>query len=215
MRRPPSSIQSVILFTSKDDSDHWIPTKYEVGSWISLHPGERVLHAQESKRYGGTSLSGAYKARIVEFRVEGLRVSQVRVQHAYMYRQLKLDPAANQIHGACNYLYPSKFEDCVDPNSILGIIVVVHADIGEATRGIRTHKDLLGESLFFYNAFYILPQATGRYGQVVSIPLPPLDSLDWPLPDMATSEAFRSKFRNDILLSMKASTGSRINHLQL
>lgn len=110
-------------------------------------------------------------------------------------------------------LYPSACEDWIDPLSILGIIVVVHGEIGELTRGFRTHTELLEENVFFYNAQYIPRRGGQQYGQLIPIPLPPFDSPEWPLPDMTTSEAFRSKLRHDFWIAMRPNTGSKQTHL--
>jgi hypothetical protein len=110
-------------------------------------------------------------------------------------------------------LYPSHFQDWVDPESVLQVVCVTHADIGEVTKGDRTHKQLLEDSIFFYNAWYH-PNPTNRgYGRIESISLPQFDDPAWPLPDMATTEAFRAKLQEDILSSMKPNTGSRATHL--
>ena len=54
-------------------------------------------------------------------------------------------------------LYQSYFEDWVDPDSILGVIMVVHSDVGEATRNGRSYKELLDKTIFFSNLVYVLP----------------------------------------------------------
>ena len=50
--------------------------------------GKQGGHARESKKHGGNSVEGAYKARVLKFRLSpsSTVVSQVQVQHAYMYR---------------------------------------------------------------------------------------------------------------------------------
>jgi len=110
-------------------------------------------------------------------------------------------------------LYPSPCEDWIDPRSILGVIVVLHAEIGEATCGGRSHRELLEDSIFFYNATFRPPGPQSRYGKFIEIPLPLLESPDWPLPDMSTSEAFRAKLWKDFQGSMRPSTGSKRTHL--
>lgn len=110
-------------------------------------------------------------------------------------------------------MYPSGYEDWIDPKSILGVIVVLHAEIGEAIRGSRSYKELLDDSVFFYNAAFKPADLPATYGQLIPIPLPPFHSSEWPLPDMATSEAFRAKFWRDFQESMKPSTGSKITRL--
>jgi len=93
------------------------------------------------------------------------------------------------------------------------VIVVIHAEVGELTRGNRSHSELLQDSVFFYNALYRPPCDRTTLGTIVPIALPAFDSPDWPLPDMATTESFRAKLRLDFQNSMRPSTGSKQTHL--
>ena len=95
----------------------------------------------------------------------------------------------------------------------MGVIVVIHAEVGELTRGNRSHSELLQDSVFFYNALYRPPSDRTILGTLVPIALPAFDSLDWSLPDMATTELFRAKMRLDFHNSMRPSTGSKQTHL--
>ena len=70
----------------------------------------------------------------------------------------------------------------------------------------------MDESVYFYNSWYH-PDTTGGFGRLEAIPLPSFDDPAWPLPDMATTEAFRAKMREDFLSAMKPSTGSRVTHI--
>lgn len=112
----------------------------------------------------------------------------------------------------CSDLYPSAYIDWVDPLSVIEPICVMHAEVGEASKGCRTHRQLLEESIFFYNAQYY-PPTFGGYGHVEAITLPNFNDVAWPLPDMSTSEAFRAKLREDFLMSMKPTTGSKMTHI--
>ena len=104
--RPRSSVQSVLLFNLTNNDGSWIPTKVEVDSWVTLTAGRNGGHAKDSKKHGGNgSMDGSYKARVLKFKFSpGLNtVSQVLVQHAYMWRQLDLDPTIPMtIPAACN-----------------------------------------------------------------------------------------------------------------
>lgn len=111
-------------------------------------------------------------------------------------------------------LYPSNCDDWIDVRSIIGVVWVLHADIGEAQRGHRTHEELLENGIFFYNAMYIPHSRASRRGRLELILLPRFDDPEWPLPDMSTSEHFRFCLRRDFLQSMRPSTGSRSTHLQ-
>jgi hypothetical protein len=245
--RPRSEIQSVILYTLKDEEGNWIPQRFDVNSWVSLQPGKNGGHAKDAIKHGGASVLGAYKAMILKFQLEGgsKTASMIQVQHAYMQRQIQLPPNSPALNAACNCkilhllfglfsryglfqsvwsncnkrsfclytdLYPSTHRDWINPRSVLQPICVTHADVGEASKGTRNHKELLENSVFFYNAWYH-PDRDGGYGRVVPIPLPDFNDPAWPLPDMATSESFRAKMREDFISSMKPTTGSRATHI--
>lgn len=111
-------------------------------------------------------------------------------------------------------LYPSIYEDWVHPSSLTGVLYVLHADIGEPSRNGRSHKELLHDSLFYYNAMYYPRVGNQKYGRLEPIPLPAFNDPSWPLPDMYTTEAFRARMRADFQFSMKHDMGSRQTHLQ-
>ena len=57
-------------------------------------------------------------------------------------------------------MYASYFEDWVDPLSVLGVIVVLHTEIGEAQRNGRAYSDLLENGIFFVvTPMFLPPQA--------------------------------------------------------
>lgn len=109
--RPRNTIQAVKVHNEPDNDGNWVPLRLEVGSWVSLQPGKIGGHASDAKKHGGTSIRGSYKAKVLEFRVShgGKSISVVRVQHAYMWRQLYLLPALPN-HDAkflnCKFLIP-------------------------------------------------------------------------------------------------------------
>lgn len=41
--------------------------KIEVKSWVALYPGSKGDHARYSKKYGNTTIAGAFKAKVLEF----------------------------------------------------------------------------------------------------------------------------------------------------
>ena len=264
MRPLRSRVQAVTLYNQVDEDGAYIPQRYDVNSWISLRLERRGEHGRDAVKHGGDSVQGSYKAQIKEFCLSpgSTTISSVRVQHAYMFRQLELDPTVQYsmssgsncksiptlIHQflACLILqnsnnssfcssfyfkfsisvltelqfcpfidlYPSMYEDWICPQSIIGVLYVLHVDIGELGRGSRTHKELLNDSLLFYNAMYFPREGNQQFGSLELIPLPGFDDPTWPLLDMSTSEAFRARMRADFLSSLKPSTGSRQTHLQ-
>jgi len=101
----------------------------------------------------------------------------------------------------------------LDPKCIEGVICVTHAEVGELMRGNRPHKELLGDGVFFYNAFYVTGTTETQFGRGEPIPLPSFNSPEWPLPDMCTTEAFRARLRFDFQNAMRPNTGSSQTHL--
>jgi len=73
---------------------------------------------------------------------------------------------------------------------------------------------LLQDSIFFYNAKYI-PHGFGAndYGYTNPIPLPDFNDPTWPLPNMATMEAFRAQMREDFLHACKLGTSSKVTRI--
>ena len=101
------------------------------------------------------------------------------------------------------------------PTSILDIILVLHHEVGEASRNGRSYKALMEDGTFYLRAIYV-PQSGGElYGSLEALPLPELTDPQWPLPDMHSSEAFRRKLAIDIAAAMKGGTGSSAGHVQL
>ena len=64
-------------------------------------------HARDAKKHKNSSVDGDYKARILQFRVKlGLSVvTEVRVQHVYMMRQLDLNSTLRVAQCGCNCMY--------------------------------------------------------------------------------------------------------------
>ena len=93
--RPRSSVQGVLLFNEQNEQGDWVPRKYEISSWVTLMPGGRGGHVRDSKKHGGNTIDGSYKARILEFKLspDSRTISEVLVQHAYMFCQLDLNPS--------------------------------------------------------------------------------------------------------------------------
>ena len=111
-------------------------------------------------------------------------------------------------------MYALYFEDWADPLSLLGIIVVLHTEIGEARRNGAAHSDLLENGIFFCGDTYVPPTLGQLYGHLEPIKLPSIDDHAWPLPDMHCIEAFRAKFYSNFKGVTKAMTGCSMGHLQ-
>jgi len=67
--RPWSHVQSVILFNEIDKDGDYIPLKIELNNWVALHSSEP----------SGTSINGAYKARVYKFEIKDRVVTQIKV----------------------------------------------------------------------------------------------------------------------------------------
>jgi len=111
-------------------------------------------------------------------------------------------------------LFPTYFDDWVDPASIVGLVVGMHAEVGTLIHHDRSARELYEASVFFYKWIYVPPAGQRLYGELEEIPLPRFSSPSWSLPDMMTSEVFRAKMRLDFRGALKPSTGSRRSHLQ-
>jgi hypothetical protein len=48
----------------------YILRKIEVKSWVALYPGSKGGHATDPKKYGNTTISGAFMAKLFEFQVQ-------------------------------------------------------------------------------------------------------------------------------------------------
>jgi len=143
-----------------------------------------------------------------------MELDAIKIYHAYMRQQLELDPMEDLREPQhCNYLYLSYFDNWMHSESILSVIYVLHFEIGEAIRNLRSHRNLLDNSTFFPQAMYVPPTLTKLYGSVEPLPLPDLDDARWPILDIHTSKAYRSKIACDCCQVMKASTRSKFGRI--
>jgi hypothetical protein len=111
-------------------------------------------------------------------------------------------------------LFPSYFDDWVDPSLLMDHVVGVHADVGELIHHDRSLRELYDASIFFFRWVYVPPAGNRLYGELEDISLPEFNSISWLLPDLSTAEAFRAKLRLDFRSSLKPTTGSRRSHIQ-
>jgi len=96
---PSNKIDAILVYNSRNPNGDWIPTRVGVGSWVMLQPGKQGGHARDAHKHRG---EGGYKVRIMKFKVQkgSSVVSSIYVQHAYMHRQLDLEPSVQ--HGGAN-----------------------------------------------------------------------------------------------------------------
>lgn len=105
---PKNKVESVILHNFQDPEGRWIPTKYELNSWVTLQPDISTPWGRDYARYGEDSPQSLWKAQIKAFEVlndSPQLVSRVRVRHAYESRHLRLDPNVPQPRLRCNCKY--------------------------------------------------------------------------------------------------------------
>jgi len=102
--RPQSSIQVILLNNVVDDEGNYIRLRVEINSWVSLMLGKSGGHAKYSAKHGGATIGGSYKAKVLGFRINLSMVAifEVQVQHAYMKRQLDIDPRTPIQDAICN-----------------------------------------------------------------------------------------------------------------
>jgi hypothetical protein len=96
----------------------------------------------------------------------------------------------------------------------VGLITVMHADIGTRIYYDRSPRELREASIYFFKFVYVPPTCSfGLYGDLEELPPMGFGALDWPLPDMGTSEAFWTKLRRDFLAALKPNARSRRSHI--
>ena len=64
-----------------------------------------------------------------------------------------------------------------------GILECRNGEVGELQYEGRAPSDLTRSRTYFYDSFYTLPTQLSRHGKLERIPLPALDSPEWPLLD--------------------------------
>lgn len=115
-RRPRSLVHGVIIHNAHDELGHWIPRKFELGSWVTLHPGIHGVWSRVAHARGATTYVGAYKGHVKGFGLKhaskgyasnntsATNLKAILVRHSYMGKELNLDlQSANQEHKYCNY----------------------------------------------------------------------------------------------------------------
>lgn len=119
-RKPRAEVCAVVVFNDQDVDGRWIPMRLEIDSWVTLRAAARGHWGRDARAHGEESAAGAWKAQIKQFRwsvqdaasTRTPKLEAVLVRHAYLRRQIQLDPdvAHNEPHCA-NYLYASFWED--------------------------------------------------------------------------------------------------------
>lgn len=104
-----------------------------------------------------------------------MTLESILVRQAYKHRQLHLDPITTASEPrVCNYLYASYWEDWVLPMSVLGMILVLHHEVGEATQNGRGYKELMADGTFYLRVVYVPWSGSELYGSLETLRLPKL-----------------------------------------
>ena len=184
--------------------------RLECDSWVMLQLASDGPWGWVAKRHGGENFQGSFKEQIINFSwkpyVHGAcNLDKVLVQEAFQPHHLCLDPPVAATSSCmANYLYVSHSKDWVHPTSIIGLIFVLHAEIGEAKPNGRSHAELLEIGTFFLGGFYLPWTNDTPYWKVEALSLLEFNDVEWPLPDMHTSEAFKTRLTFDFANAMKA-----------
>ena len=83
-RKPPSSIESMLIHNRVDEMERWIPLVIRKGSWITMQ--------QNKRRKTNPSIShfiNAWKGKVKQFKLENGK-KMVLVQHVFMHREIQL-----------------------------------------------------------------------------------------------------------------------------
>lgn len=72
-----------------------------------------------------------------------------------------------------------------------------------------TGRTLAERGVFFYDYFYKVPRAETNFGRLKPLPLPSINSPEWPIPTAETSECFRVKLYSEIQKCLRPSVASR------
>lgn len=105
---PQNKVEAVTLHNDQDSRGRWVPTKYEINSWVTLQPDVATPWGRDYARFHEDTPQALWKAQIKAFEVvddSPQLVTRVRVRHAYEPRQLKLDPRLPQLRLRCNCKY--------------------------------------------------------------------------------------------------------------
>jgi len=75
----------MLLFNTTNNNGNWIPLKVEANSRVILILEKTGSHTKGALKHGGTSSVGAYKVKVLKFKMSIGAISSMRVQHAYMW----------------------------------------------------------------------------------------------------------------------------------
>jgi hypothetical protein len=107
MASPNDVLQVVVMHNFSNKKGEVVPTRYKLGSWVTLRP-DRSKRRRGRRRCSGGVLQD-WKAQVVNFTMEvrdadgAFAVGNVLVRHAYESRQVAdLDPNVQQPKRPCN-----------------------------------------------------------------------------------------------------------------
>ena len=120
---PRPKIQSIDLHNTHNADGQRIPTKFDIGSWVTLNLGTSGVWAREAKLHGGPTLRGAYKGQIIDWKfslaivgrevTNNPRAESILIRWAYAPRQTFLDSDVVVQRPKCNCKYFSFYAVCI------------------------------------------------------------------------------------------------------
>ena len=105
-------------------------------------------------------------------------------------------------------MYLPNQEDWQPINSIIGF-EAFHAKIGKQMYKNLSGTVLAKQGIFFYDSIYRVPRAATGFGAIQPYALPALDSCEWPIPTIDTSEAYWFKIYKEVQNSLRGKIGNR------
>ena len=67
-RLPTGKIRSIVVHNTHNADGQWIPTKIDMGSWVTLNRGISWVWARDARLHGGPIVRDAYKGQIVDWK---------------------------------------------------------------------------------------------------------------------------------------------------
>ena len=113
VKRPRGKVQSYGFHNTCNANVQWIPTKFNIGSWVTLNPRTFGVWTRDARLHGGPNLRGAYNGQINDqrFKVGMLVVHDVSrnpwvesilIRQAYAPWQTRLNPDLVVHRPKCN-----------------------------------------------------------------------------------------------------------------
>ncbi|KAI5060947.1 hypothetical protein GOP47_0024093 [Adiantum capillus-veneris] len=174
-----------------------------------MHPSQKGAFKVRARDVSG--LIKHWKTRILSFRQRKTRlqlVNEALVQHVFLHKDIRVHPKVQMQRHMPNMLYPSDSIEWQRIECFTEVMHVFHVEIGKLLYEGKSSRQLADEAIFFYSSKYIVPKGRYEYGTLEPLPLPKLDSREWPACNSSILHTCTPKLSVDILNAMKPSIGS-------